>query len=273
MSHFTVAVFTKDEHQDVDDLLAPYNESITVAPYVDLTKEELIRREREQMHAAYSNSYAQWQKDPIAYEKTANPEHIQYLKSLPERMQWTDEQVYEEAIKSYDEEDITSDGSLLSRYNPDSKWDWYEVGGRWQGMLILKTGKTGERGTPGLMTKITKNFDAACVTDIDFDAMRKKQLEGIQPYQEALKSSFYKEEYMRERYPTETEYIQRMTAFRTYSVLTPDGVWHAPGDMGWWGMSSETTDEERDWQDNYYDRFIKPAISKGWYLTIVDCHI
>ena len=27
-----------------------------------------------------------------------------------------------------------------STYNPDSKWDWYEVGGRWAGTLELKEG-------------------------------------------------------------------------------------------------------------------------------------
>ena len=27
-----------------------------------------------------------------------------------------------------------------SSYNPDSKWDWYEVGGRWAGSLQLKEG-------------------------------------------------------------------------------------------------------------------------------------
>jgi len=28
-----------------------------------------------------------------------------------------------------------------STYNPDSKWDWYEVGGRWDGYFTLKNGK------------------------------------------------------------------------------------------------------------------------------------
>ena len=27
----------------------------------------------------------------------------------------------------------SEDGSILSTYNPMSKWDWYEIGGRWRG--------------------------------------------------------------------------------------------------------------------------------------------
>jgi len=140
-------------------------------------------------------------------------------------------------------------------------------------MLMLKPGKTGLRGNPGLMTKMTDDYDSACVVDIDFEAMRKKKFKSIQPYQEALKNSFYTEEYMRERYPSEAEYNQQITSFSTYAVITPDGEWHAPGNMGWWGMSSDGTDDNRDWEDNYYEHFIKPAIANGWYLTIVDCHI
>ena len=36
-------------------------------------------------------------------------------------------------IKSPLNEDI----NVLTTYNPQSKWDWYEIGGRWSGLLIL----------------------------------------------------------------------------------------------------------------------------------------
>jgi len=263
MSHYTVAVFTVDECQSVDDLLAPYDEGISMDPYVDMTREEFIRHRRERMQETYDNCYVPWKTNPETYEKTANPAHIDYLKSLPERMQWTDDQIYEDAIQGYDAEDVDEDGSILSRYNPYSKWDWYEVGGRWRDMLMLKSEESDQH----------QFCDAAYAADIDFDAMRKKQLSNIRPYQEAMKNSFYKEEYLRELYPSEAEYHQRMTAFSTYAVITPDGEWHAPGDMGWFGMSSETIGAKRDWEDEYYDEFIRPAIENGWYLTIVDCHI
>ncbi len=269
MSHFIVAVFTENEFQDIDDLLAPYDESVVVEPYVDATKEELIQHQRERMQSIYENQYAEWQRNPAAYEKRAHAEHIEYLRSLPKHMKQTDEQLYAEAIEGYSEDDITPDGAVLSQYNPDSKWDWYTIGGRWQGMLKLKPGKTGERGESGIMSKMSVDYDAAYAADIDFDAMRESQYGHIQPYKEALKNGFYTEEYMRERYPSELEYYQHMTAFNTYAVITPDGVWHAPGDMGCFGMSSDSATGRRSWEDEYYDRFIKPALTNGWYLTIV----
>ena len=68
-------------------------------------------------------------------------------------------------------------------------------------------------------------------------------------------------------------YVARETVFSTYAVVTPDGTWHAPGEMGWWAMSSETGDEIIAWDLGYYEHFIKPAIENNWHITIVDCHI
>ena len=31
----------------------------------------------------------------------------------------------------FDEDMIKQNGDLLSTYNPNSKWDWYTIGGRW----------------------------------------------------------------------------------------------------------------------------------------------
>lgn len=262
MSHYTVAVFMTDDSQSVDDLLAPYDENITVAPYVKATKAQLIQDEKAALKRVAESSYARWKKDPKGYEaKCFNPAHIEYLKSIPKRLKMTDEELYQEAIKGYENE-LSPDGDLLSTYNPNSKWDWYTIGGRWAGMLILK-GKS----------KKARGCNAAFASEIDFEAMQSKAAAELQPYEEAMQSPFMKEEYMRERFPTEEEYIKRATAFSTYAVVTPDGRWHAPGDMGWWGMSSETSEDERAWELSYYDRFIKPAVENNWYLVIVDCHI
>ena len=36
--------------------------------------------------------------------------------------------------------------NLISHYNPDSRWDWYSIGGRWSGFLPLKD--RDEEGNP-----------------------------------------------------------------------------------------------------------------------------
>lgn len=273
MSHFTVAVFTEDENQNIGELLEPFSEHLEVELYVSKTKDDLIQRECETMQMAFESHYQEWQKDRTAYEAKKNPDHIKYLQKLPDLMKRTAEEIYRDVIERYDEDEIDENGGILSTYNPKSKWDWYEIGGRWQGMLILKPGKTGQRGNPGLMTSMTENYDAAYVADLDFHAMRRKHLEEMAPYEKAMTGGFYKEEYMREKYPNEKDYVQRNSGFSTFAALTPDGTWRESGQMGYFGMSSSTPEDEREWEDNYYDRFIKPAITNGWYITIVDCHI
>ena len=42
MSHYTVAVFTKENGKTVEELLAPYDESLVMAPYIRQTKAQLI---------------------------------------------------------------------------------------------------------------------------------------------------------------------------------------------------------------------------------------
>lgn len=274
MSHYPVAIFTKNGLDEVDELLKPYDETIAVEPYVALTREQLIHREKDMLQSAFSGPYSRWQIDPEGYEKgCSNPAHIEFLKSLPTLLKQSDEELYQTAIDGYDADRITSGGGLLSVYNPVSKWDWYLIGGRWTGMLILKEGCEGERGEPGLMTPTSEYYDSALTADVDFEAISRKYMRNMQPYDEFLKSGVYTKEYMMEKYPTEDEYIRRKSLFQTYAVITPDGVWHAPGEMGWWAMSSETPDQERDWQMDYHERFIKPAIENGWHITIVDCHI
>lgn len=63
--------------------------------------------------------------------------------------------------------------------NPNAKWDWYSVGGRWTGLLHLKPGKQGENGRPGLMTEAntdSKRCDVALAGDVDWFAVEEKYI-------------------------------------------------------------------------------------------------
>ena len=104
MSHFTVAVFHRPD-QDIETLLAPYDENIQVEPYVQFTRQQAI-------------DYAR-----------------QHYKSMADAS--------DEACYAYIAEDYKTDaeGNLLSTYNPRSKWDWWSEGGRWDGMLRTAAGE------------------------------------------------------------------------------------------------------------------------------------
>lgn len=114
--------------------------------------------------------------------------------------------------------------------------------------------------------------DSAKVKDIRWDLIHAENKKHIKPYEEFIKESFYSEEYLRKKYPTEEAYIKRMTCFNTYAVITPNGEWHEPGTMGWWGITNTSPEQESEFQDSYEERFIKRA-NPEWTMTIVDCHI
>jgi hypothetical protein len=68
---------------------------------------------------------------------------------------------------------------VINRTNPERRWDWYKVGGRWNGYFKLKSGVRGIIGEPGLQT-MDKNYrppaddraDQCLKGDIDIDGMR-----------------------------------------------------------------------------------------------------
>ena len=270
MSHYSVAVFTQNGLSEIYSLLSPYDEHIVVDPYVRFTKEQLIKRRRDELQCAYEQKYVKWQADPQAYEsKCIFTEHIEFLKSLPDLLKQSDEQIYQQSIASYTPASISPEGGILSEYNPKSKWDWFEVGGRWIGMLVLKAGCNGERGTPGVGRKVSEHHDSALASDVDFEKTRQQKLANMMPYEVAMTSDLFSTAFIR----TEAEYIARETMFYTYGVITPDGAWHSPGEICDCATSTETPAEEHEWVLNYFDRFIKPAIENGWHITIIDFHI
>lgn len=271
MSHFTVAVFTDPKHDgdSVDSLLGPYNENIEVERYLYKTKAELIADERKRI-AYHKERYDQYLADPEKYVQenfvgqTDNYQFKWLTTEFPPQMSWTDEECYQHAIEHVSPEKIDPEtGDMWSTYNPDSKWDWWALGGRWGCTLLVKD-EDGEY----------VHADEGFVRDVDFEGMCKELAEDLTPYEDYMKGDqIFKKEYLESLYPDEKTYIQKNTEFSTFAVVTPDGKWHECGEMGWFGCSSETAEENTAWHNNYYDKFIKPAIENDWYVTIVDCHI
>ena len=141
MSHFCVYVF-HDKNTSIDTLLAPYDENLVVEPYVEYNKEEAIAKVRKEIEDYKNGPYAEYIKNPEEYEKKykCTKKYIEFLKNeFPKKINWTDDQCYDDMKEDYDFDMIDKDGNLLSKYNPKSKWDWYEVGGRWCGGIPMKT--------------------------------------------------------------------------------------------------------------------------------------
>lgn len=229
MSHYAVAVFHRND-QNIEELLAPFDENMAVEPYISYTRQEAIDYARKNYKSAAGK---------------------------------TDDECWQMVAE---DEQTDADGNIYSTYNKQSKWDWWTEGGRWSGMLRLN----GQPVDSGRFGDLEFPFDQEVYErslrfwDVAVDHKPARPGEDFHP--------FYKEEYYRDYYGDRETYAKQMAEFSTYAVLTPDGEWHAPGRMGWWGCSSESGDESKDWYGHYKERFLDTA-DPDWILTIVDCHI
>ena len=116
---------------------------MVVAPYIKYTREQAIAKTRKDIEDYKNGTYEEYLKNPEEYAKKHTSEvHLQYLREeFPRKFNWTDEECYQDVASWYDDEDKDEQGNLYSTYNPNSKWDWYSVGGRWSGLLTTKSGE------------------------------------------------------------------------------------------------------------------------------------
>jgi hypothetical protein len=159
VSHFTVLVIG----DDVDEQLAPYDENLETEP-------------RRQYLEHASDDYGR---------------AIKHLGDHPEdRPAGLDELDVAAVLSWYHGTEVVEepgpDGSFLyyrmTTYNPQAKWDWYQVGGRWAGFFLLKEGEEGELGelswtfdpefNDGELPNFDRRADQARKGQIDFEGMR-----------------------------------------------------------------------------------------------------
>lgn len=196
---------------------------------------------------------------------------------------------------------MIKNGNHLTTYNPNSRWDWYSIGGRWRNLLLTKKENEdviSETSLEDLMNKgvnLTKKapegykwVDGARIKDIDF----KKAIEFKNTYQKAIrfweiyiegqdpvteeekeviKWEVYNKEYYIERYETKENYAKMQSTFTCWALLDETG-WHEKGKMGWWAMNDSTKDSELLFTEKFTETINKPE-NQNKYLIIVDCHI
>ena len=293
MSHYVVLV-VMGKNDDVDEMLEPFNESKTVPRYVLHAKAELIAKGRKDIQEYAKDTYAEYIKDPEAYAKRHNssPEHLEYLKNeFPKKLNWTDEEIYKSETTWYEPDQFGKDGEVYSTSNPNGKWDWYGVGGRWAGFWKLKKGRAGIIGEKS-WTNEGKEIDGdradiARKEDIDYEGMLsenfQKASKRYDEFEALLKSDPVKAK--NDAYWTygvvnmgdsdnwkpesREQYLKKNGQVSTFAVLK-DGKWYERGEMGWWGAVGNEKDVD-EWQ-NEWNKLIA-SVPNDTTLAIVDCHI
>lgn len=272
MSHSTVLVIGKDYEKQLE----PFDENRLMARYVRHTKKELIAKGRKEIEDFKNGRYAEFLKDTEKYKRECpNLQHLEYVEvEFPKKLKWTDSQIYKDQIRFYDKKEIGPEGEVYSTYNPHSKWDWYQLGGRWSGFFILKKGKKGKLGNhrlkefdPSVADLPPDRADQARKGDIDFVAMRKELADQAEKWWKEFKSGkgFWDDK----KDSTKKEFISKHSKVATFAVLK-DGVWYEQGEMGWWGVVRDEKDPDK-WQGEF-DKLIN-GLPDNTLLSVVDVHI
>jgi DNA-binding transcriptional MerR regulator len=127
MTHFTVGIIVPQGLNDVESFIAeqmePYCENTEVKPYVYYSLEEAagdIQRDIERLEQILRRQDPDYNLDKCR-------------DILAKLRRTTPEQKYAEYVRFH--EDFDDQSRPISTYNPDSKWDWYVIGGRWDGWI------------------------------------------------------------------------------------------------------------------------------------------
>lgn len=289
MSHYTVlAIVRKDaRNRSLRTLLAPYYEGKRVKPYVAKTKAQLIDEEATKIskHRRSHEAALRLSKEEyfaIAEKGDLYGNYERMREDLPEEddsIDLRDDDALFHRVKKLYGSELNKDGDCISTYNPNSKWDWYSIGGRWPGQLRLKSGQAVDSARAGLVdwdAMFSPDPKAAAKNAEFWDEYVLGNIpEGVEDADKYLYAKFgfvlYRPEYYLEFYGTKEDYVRRMGLWSTYAVLDDKG-WHEPGAMGWFGRSAATAESKKDWEDNFRSRFID-TLDPEDRVVVIDCHI
>jgi hypothetical protein len=209
--------------------------------------------------------------------------------------------------------------------NPNAKWDWYQIGGRWNGFFPVRDAGAVRLGERSLLMEgkaAEGRSDIVRVSDIDFDEVARLANERAEKFwgewqrflggekfggfdgprshamaigllevkQEALTDDektraiswkgFVQPGDDREGWHDVYKVVSREDFFRDYlPTFNPikayatldDKGWNAPGEMGWFGMSSDSPNQYLEFASKYA-QWLRDSAADD-VLVVVDCHI
>lgn len=282
MSHFVVIVVG----DNVEEQLIPYTEfessGIEGSHVVEKDITDDMRREWQESDAD-TVSFTEW---------VADYEEIPLIRES-EKPDIADVHKYGYAVIDENKEIV----KVIARTNPNGKWDWYTIGGRWNGYFTRYDGS---------------RVNAAMVKDIDFAAMLKRSLDRelelysrvheilrryppVKTFDELLAENNNNADEARSQYwaqPAIVEINKNDTIFPLihdqyltnslpefvnnvmYRTVVPfaivkDGEWHEKGEMGWFGTHTpHITDKE--WAEYVTNMLL--SLPGDTMLTVIDCH-
>jgi hypothetical protein len=251
MSHFSVLVVGENPEEQ----LAPFQEN-------NMGNHPCCFLEFEDCTEDYRRDAEEIEEDPEANGKT--------------RLEYYGQGDFDKFCKEWDgcgRDPIT--GKYGRWENPNAKWDWYKLAGRFSGKLIRRNGTKADDAL------LTNGSDLS----VDWDAMKSTEMQYAlkewERFQKLLKTDasprdFYFEFGLgigadREKIPTEELFIKQFSSIATFAVVI-DKTWHQKAGMGWFGSLSNEKSID-DWNSEFLAIVDNLDTEKNRMVSVYDCHI
>lgn len=141
MSHFLLYTLVMEEeisilHNTLEKLMEPYNQNHDVEPYDKdcYCKEHLLNVKAREKAEKEMGSIEQWRE---RYEEENGVDWPEYITPFINRQEQIKKELQPFTKPEINCETCGGTGLYKSTYNPNSKWDWYEIGGRWNGAFSV----------------------------------------------------------------------------------------------------------------------------------------
>lgn len=244
MSHFTVLVVDTKNEKSVDEWMGPFFEGIEKDRIIDWTVQDVL-------------DYFKKENVDFPYDHVDESNMIEYLERAEEL--------------DFDTSEHDDEGNLYYLGNEDAKWDWYQIGGRWSGMLKKLDGTRCDECE-------VKDLDLSLDTKAYNEAKRfwevvvDKQPLKDGEYADGF-TSWYKDSYYKDTFGDKETFAKDKASLSTLAMLL-DGKWYEQGKMGWFGMSDTTSDSLKEYT-NFFNKTLEELKETHPHatVTLVDCHI
>lgn len=306
MSHFVVLVLSPEKPENpndyIDELLAPYSEHVEVDAYEEdcwcvgrIAKREASEQAaeelepisliREKYHAVldsmvrtkmggeeYSHSKAEeWFKAREQADKEITPTWEERIQPILDREKELEDQHPLKGKPDAGCEECNGSGKTESTYNPKSKWDWYQIGGRWSGLLnpdydpaedprnqevCRQCHGTGKRNDALGQSQRAKDPTYTCNGCDGKGQSTKWPTEWVTEEDGNIAPV-----------ATILKHLDDGHNILPFALVRPTGEWLEKGNMGWWAMVSN---EKENWPEAA--RAVLEEYQDSWGI-VVDCHI
>lgn len=224
--------------------LARFDENREVERWT--SKAEIIAEGRRGIESYRDSYYAEYLRLGEEGYRAARPHapeaHFQHVMvEFPKRLEWTDEQVYAYEIEEWDT--VREDGARLDTNNPDARWDWWTIGGRWEENFRDRQGET---------VAVALNDLRAALGDIEAGRSRRPEPVDGRPVEDPDRRLEW--------------WFPRGLVIETADTFE----WIAQGTEGWFGMTSDEM-SEADWIRTFIAAV--ESLDADTRLVYIDFHI